>query len=150
MLCHNKNRQRLKEYINYKLNKYYTVIFTLIIWAFLSFFSYLSYVAPNTDHFISCYPPATDGSISQASEHQITKPNCIVALHPKKCYVFRNKSCTVVTVLLKYVNWNSNQVGDMKPEEAATRKQESWIPTCNWNERDNWNADICQVPISDI
>lgn len=26
-----KKRQRLKEYINYKLNKYYTVIFTLII-----------------------------------------------------------------------------------------------------------------------
>lgn len=83
----------------------------------------MSYVAPNTDHFISRYPAATDGSISQASEHQITETNCSVSLHPKKCYVFRKKSCTVVTVLLKYVNMSSNQVGDEKSEEAATRKQ---------------------------
>lgn len=55
-----KKRQRLKEYINYKLNKYYTVIFTLIIWDFLSFpiylliyFIILPYVLiPNTDHFL--------------------------------------------------------------------------------------------------
>lgn len=150
MLCHNKNRQRLKEYINYKLNKYYTVIFTLIIWAFLSFFFL----------FVLCSSKYWPFYFLLSSCHRWVDftsqwtPNYENQLYrritSKKCYVFRNKSCTVVTVLLKYVNRNSNQVGDMKPEEAATCKQESWIPTCNWNERDNWNADICQVPISDI
>lgn len=36
-----KKRQRLKEYINYKLNKYYTVIFTLIICDFFVFLVFI-------------------------------------------------------------------------------------------------------------
>lgn len=118
MLCHDKKRQRLKEYINYKLNKYYTVIFTLIIWDFFVFlfFFYSSYVVPNTDHFTSHCPPATDGSFSQASEHQITQPNCVLCTQ-------KEKQKAVKTVLLMYENDLKNQAGDVKPEEAATCKR---------------------------
>lgn len=118
MLCHDKKRQRLKEYINYKLNKYYTVIFTLIIWDFFVFLIFIHlYVVPNTDHFTSRCPPATNGTFSHASEHQITQTNFVLCTQtenykPSKLYYF----------CMENDNEHKNQEGDVKPEEAATCK----------------------------
>lgn len=112
-----KKRQRLKEYINYKLNKYYTVIFTLIIWDFLSFLIYLliyffinlPYVVdPNTDHFCSPHcPPATAGPISQVNTNSGQEP--IVSSHYIHNVLCTQKEkllyCIVVTVLVIREVW---------------------------------------------
>lgn len=91
---------------------------------FVFFFFYLSYVVPNTDHFISHCPPATDGSISQASEHQIMKTNRVVSLHPQSVmYSEKKLYCSYCTTEICHVNMSLNRVGDVKPEEAAARKQ---------------------------
>lgn len=82
-------------------------------------FLFLSYVVPNTDHFTSHCPPATDGSFSQASEHQITQTNCVLCTQKKQ-----TKRCQKLYYFsMKYEYELKNQVGDVKPEEAATCKQ---------------------------
>lgn len=137
MLCHNKKkRQRLKEYINYKLNKYYTVIFTLIIWDFLSFFLICLMQFQILTIFISHYPPATDGSISQASEHQILKTNFVVSSHPESVMYSEKKA---VLSLLYY--WNMKCEYEFKPSRrcqtwgshfsrTGVRLFQAWASTC--------------------
>lgn len=118
MLCHDKKkkRQRLKEYINYKLNKYYTVIFTLIIWDFLSFLIYLliyflliclmSSIQILTIFVPHC-PPATAGPISQVNTNSGQEP--IVLSHYIHNVLCTQKEkllyCIVVTVLVIREVW---------------------------------------------
>lgn len=62
----------------------------------------------------------------------------------RKVLCTQKKSCTVVTVLLKYVNMSLNQVGDVKPEELIETilfKPEHQ-PAIQTKETNNWNTEV--------
>lgn len=115
-----KKRQRLKEYINYKLNKYYTVIFTLIIWDFFVFLVFI---------LILCCSKYWPFYISLSSCHRWVfftsqwtpnYANQLCLMYSKK----KTKRCQKLYYFsMKYEYELKNQVGDVKPEEAATCKQ---------------------------
>lgn len=131
MLCHNKKRQRLKEYINYKLNKYYTVIFTLIIWDFLSFFFLFVLCSSKYWPFILfptiLLPPM--GPFHKPVNTKLWKP-IVLTHYIRKVLCTQKKSCIVCycTTEVWNVNMSLNQVGDGKPEEVTACKQASLAP----------------------
>lgn len=143
MLCHNKKRQRLKEYINYKLNKYYTVIFTLIIWDFFVF-SFL-FVLCSSKYWPFLFPTMLlppMGPFHKPVNTKLWKP-IVLTCYIQKVLCTQKKSCTVVTVLLTYEMWILNHVGDVKPEDVTTRKQALVLKpeknsTCNPNKRNKY------------
>lgn len=113
-----KKRQRLKEYINYKLNKYYTVIFTLII---SNFFVFLIFIHPMLFQILTILHPTVLlpplGLYYKPVNTKLRKP--IVSYVLKK----KNKKLSKLYYFcMKYENELKNQVGDVKPEEAATCK----------------------------
>lgn len=118
MLCHDKKRQRLKEYINYKLNKYYTVIFTLIIWdffVFLVFIHLMLFQILTILHPTVLLPPM--GLFHKPVNTKLRKPIVSYVLEKKN-----TKLSKLYYVCMKYENELKNRVGDVKPEEAATCK----------------------------
>lgn len=119
MLCHDKKRQRLKEYINYKLNKYYTVIFTLIIWdffVFLSFIHVMLFQILTILHPTVLLPPM--GLFHKPVNTKLRKPILSYVLEKKN-----KKPSKLCYSCMKYDYELKNQEGDVKPEEAATCKQ---------------------------
>lgn len=156
MLCHDKKRQRLKEYINYKLNKYYTVIFTLIIWDFLSFLIYLliyfiilPYVLMSSFQILTIfYFPLSSCHcwVYFTSQHQFrTKTNRVVSLHPQ-CFMYSERKAVLYRGYCTNHMWsmkmNLNQVGDVTPEEASTLKvldnSKSHTTSQNWESPAHW------------
>lgn len=114
-----KKRQRLKEYINYKLNKYYTVIFTLIIWdffVFLSFIHVMLFQILTILHPTVLLPPM--GLFHKPVNTKLRKPILSYVLEKKN-----KKPSKLYYFCMKYEYELINQEGDVKPEEAATCKQ---------------------------
>lgn len=111
-----KKRQRLKEYINYKLNKYYTVIFTLIIWDFLSFFICLTLFQILTILFPTVLLPPM-GLFHKPVNTKLWKP--IVLSHYIQKLLCTQKKKAVLS-LLYY--WSMKCEYEFKP----SRRCETW------------------------
>lgn len=125
MLCHNKKRQRLKEYINYKLNKYYTVIFTLIIWDFLSFFFYFLFVLCSSKCWPFLFPLSSCHRwvdfTSQWTPHYDNQLFCLIFVRKVLC--IQKKSCSYCATVVWNVIKSSIQVGEEESEEVSACKQ---------------------------